>query len=258
MVPLPATTGSELLPPHPTLSPYYRRDDERAGFVGRLFDRSAGHYDRIERMMAMGTGSWYRRQALARAGLHTGMATLDVAIGTGLVAREAIGLTADPSHVLGLDPSLGMLLQARASLRVQVVGGRGEHLPLPDRRFDFVSMGYALRHLADLTTTFREFFRVLRPGGILCMLEWSRPPRGIRYRLLRLYLHSLVPLLTRLATGNRDAALLMRYFWDTIDACVPPERILSAMAQAGFEEVRRTVVLGMFSEYAGRRPAAPA
>ena len=258
MVQQPASPGSDPLPPHPTLSPYYQRDNDRAGFVGRLFDLSAGHYDRIERMMALGTGPWYRRQALTRAGLHSGMTALDVAIGTGLVAREALHLTGDPGRVLGLDPSAGMLLRARASLGVPVVMGKGEQLPLPDRCFDFVSMGYALRHLADLAATFREFLRVLRPGGTLCMLEWTRPPRGIRYHLLRLYLHKLVPILTRLTTGNHDAALLMRYFWDTIDACVPPEQILSAMDQAGFEDVRRTVVLGMFSEYVGRRPTTPA
>lgn len=240
--------------PHPTLRPYYQSDRDKAGFVRRLFDASAAHYDRIEGMMALGTGPWYRRQALTRAGLTAGMEALDVAIGTGLVAREAVTVVGESSRVVGLDPSVGMLREARRTLGIRAVLGRGEELPFPDRRFDFLSMGYALRHLADLNHTFREFVRVLKPGGIACILELTRPPGRLRYALLRFYLHRVVPTLTRLTTGNREAALLMRYFWDTIDACVPPEQIMTAMEQAGLEGVTRTVVLGLFSEYVGRRP----
>jgi demethylmenaquinone methyltransferase/2-methoxy-6-polyprenyl-1,4-benzoquinol methylase len=206
-------------------------------------------------MMALGSGPWYRRQALVRAGLTPGMEVLDVAIGTGLVAREEITVLGDAGSVIGLDPSPGMLREARRTLGVRAVLGRGEQLPFPAGRFDFLSMGYALRHLADLADAFSEFHRVLRPGGIACILEWTRPPDRLRYCLLRFYLHRVVPALTRLTTGNRDAALLMRYFWETIDACVPPEQILDAMSRSGLVEVRRTVVLGMFSEYVGRRPA---
>src|SRR5688572_11391454 len=73
--------------PHPTLPRYYASDGKRS-FVRRIFNHTAGDYDRVEKMMALGSGSWYRRQALMRAGLVSGMRVLDVAIGTGLVARE--------------------------------------------------------------------------------------------------------------------------------------------------------------------------
>jgi demethylmenaquinone methyltransferase/2-methoxy-6-polyprenyl-1,4-benzoquinol methylase len=248
------TPDSRSLPPHPTLTPYYGSDAEKAPFVRRLFDESAGSYDYIESMMAFGTGRWYRRQALQRAGLQATQRVLDVATGTGLVAREAVALTGDPRLVTGLDPSAGMLLHARRQLGVPAVMGAGERLPLRDASFDFLSMGYALRHLADLTATFRSFARVIKPGGTVLVLELTKPGSRLHLAFLRFYLKWLVPVLTRLTTHNRDAALLMRYFWETIDACVPPERITTALAEAGFTDVKRELVLGMFSEYTGRKP----
>lgn len=246
--------GPEPLAPHPTLAPYYGVEQNKPQFVRRLFDQSAGSYDHIEAMMAFGTGRWYRRQALERAGLAAGQRVLDVATGTGLVAREAIGLVGDPRLVVGLDPSPGMLREARRLLGIPATLAAGEALPWRDASFDFLSMGYALRHLADLTVTFREFLRVLRPGGTVLVLELTRPPSRAHRAFLRLYIKGVIPALSRLTTRNRDASLLWQYFWDTIDACVPPERIMAALADAGFADVRRELVLGMFSEYTGRRP----
>lgn len=249
-------TRGGALPPHPTLAEYYGRDADRPQFVRRLFDLAARDYDTIEGGMAMGTGRWYRREALRRAGLVAGMRVLDVAIGTGLVAREANRLVGDSGCVTGLDPSAGMLAEARRQLGVTGVQGVGEQLPVRTASIDFVSMGYALRHLADLGVTFREFFRVLRPGGIVCVLELTRPASRVGFAALRFYMRRIVPVLTRLRTRNVEAELLMRYFWDTIECCVPPERILAALDGAGFEDVRRTLAIGLFSEYTGRKPGS--
>jgi demethylmenaquinone methyltransferase/2-methoxy-6-polyprenyl-1,4-benzoquinol methylase len=261
MKPLQEETPQGALPPHPTLSGYYARDEDRPEFVRHLFDSAARDYDRIEGNMALGWGRRYRREALLRAGLFEGMRVLDVAIGTGLVAREAVHVAGKTSRVIGLDPSPGMLAEARRHLGVQGVLGLGEQLPWRDGSFDFLSMGYALRHLSDLTVALREFSRVLKPGGAVCVLELTRPQNRIGYTALRFYLRRLVPVLTRLRTRNPEAELLMRYFWDTIEACVAPERILNAMDEVGFVDVRRTLVIGLFSEYTGHktgpRPTPP-
>ncbi len=241
------------LKPHPTLDRYYGRSDDRPQFVRRLFDAAASDYDRIERPMALGSGRWYRREALKRAGLAPGMRVLDVAIGTGLVAREALRLSGE-GCVVGLDPSVGMLLEARRQLRVGGILGLGEQLPLTDGSFDLVSMGYGLRHLGDLTAAFREFLRVLRPGGTVCLLELTRPPNRMAAGMVRFYLRRVVPVLARLRTRSADAELMMRYFWDTIENCVPPDSILRALDAAGFADVQRVVAIGLFSEYSGRKP----
>jgi demethylmenaquinone methyltransferase/2-methoxy-6-polyprenyl-1,4-benzoquinol methylase len=181
------------------------------------------------------------------------MRVLDVAIGTGLVAREEVRITGDPRLVLGVDPSVGMISQARRTLPVRAVLGVAEELPLADARFDFLSMGYALRHLSDLSVTFREFHRVLRPGGRLCVLEISRPRTRFRRAAIKAYMRWIVPAVTRLTTRHADTQLLWQYYWDTIEACVPPETVTAALAAAGFEEVTHRCELGMFSEYVARK-----
>lgn len=242
------------LAPHPTLARYYGEDANRPEFVQHLFDHTAPSYDRLEAMVGLGSGPWYRREALTRAGLAPGMRVLDVAIGTGVVAREAIALVGDPGLVVGLDPSTGMLLQARKALGVAGVRAFGELQPIRSESFDAVTMGYGLRHLADLTVTFREFFRVLVPGGRVCILELTPPTNRLGRALLRIYLKGIVPPLARVVSGTRDGRVLMAYFWDTVQACVPPASILEALHNAGFVFVRRTLAIGMFSEYTAFRP----
>src|SRR5580658_909763 len=98
---------SSMHAPHPPLSDYYGDEVNRALWVRGLFDRTAADYDRIERAMAFGSGSWYRRRALERAGLRPGMRVLDIGTGTGLTAREAFALVGPSGEVTGVDPSTG-------------------------------------------------------------------------------------------------------------------------------------------------------
>lgn len=242
------------LSPHPPLPDYYAAGDKKRGFVRDIFNSTAPDYDRVERLMALGSGPWYRRRALSRAGLAPGMQVLDVAMGTGLVAREAMALAGPEGRVIGLDPSIGMVSEARRSLALNVILGRGEQLPVRDAHFDFLSMGYALRHVTDIDAALREYFRVLKPGGRVCLLEITRPRSRLALLGLRIYMKAIVPWLTRLVTRHRETARLMEYYWDTIAACVPPETILAALARAGFTDVTRHVELGIFSEYVGTKP----
>ncbi len=239
------------LAPHPTIEGHYDRPEERQEYVDALFDSAAPHYDWICRVMSFGSGALYRRQALERLGMRPGMALLDVATGTGLVAHEAARL-AGGSGVIGLDPSRGMLDQARRAVSIPLVQARGEALPFADGRFDALSMGYALRHVPDLLLAFREYHRVLKPGGRALILEISRPASRIGLSLARLYLKRLVPFITRIGTGSADAQRLMDYYWDTIERCVAPEAILDALRRSGFEATRR-VQGGLLSEYVGRK-----
>ena len=241
--------------PHPPLTAYYAAEVDRDAFVRDLFDRTAGSYDRINAAFSLGSGAWYRRRALRRAGLRPGQAMLDVAVGTGLVAREAVRILGRPDGIVGLDLSEGMLAEARRTLAgVRLVRGRAEALPVRDASVDFLSMGYALRHVPDLAVAFAEYRRVLRPGGRLLLLEIGRPRGGIAYAAVRFYLGGVVPALSRWLGGGARAATLMRYYWDTIDACVPPAAIQGALAAAGFTGVACDVQLGVFRAYTAQRP----
>ena len=101
-----------------------------------------------------------------------------------------------------------------------MIRGNAERLPMADASFDFVTVGYALRHVTDLASAFQEFRRVLRPGGTLLLLEIARPQGLIRRRLVKWYLGRMVPLLCRWLMPQTKSATLMGYFWDTIENCV--------------------------------------
>jgi demethylmenaquinone methyltransferase / 2-methoxy-6-polyprenyl-1,4-benzoquinol methylase len=240
--------------PHPPLTEYYAEAGARRVWVRDIFNRTATDYDRVESAMSAGSGARYRRLALLRAGLARGMHMLDVGTGTGLVAKQALQIVGEIGSVTGVDPGIGMLTAGALPARIRAVAGMGECLPLAAAQFDFLSMGYALRHVADIAALFAEFYRVLRPGGRLCVLEITRPEGRAAAALLKLYMHTLVPMLARVVARHADTVTLMRYYWDTIETCMPPSELLASLQAAGFERVERYVTLGIFSEYRAYRP----
>lgn len=248
---LPERDASPLRMPHAPLPAYYPPGDAamREAFLRRVFDDTAVDYDRLEKILGLGTGSWYRREALLRAGLRPGLQVMDVGMGTGLVSREILRITGEPHRLVGVDPSPGMMRQARFAQQVECRLGRAEDLPLPDGSVDFLVMGYALRHIADFSAAAAEFRRVLRPGGRLLVLEITRPEGRLGRTLLKAYMRGVVPLLARAVSRARDTPLLWRYYWDTIEACVPPAQVMQTLTGHGLHCVERHTELGIFSEY---------
>lgn len=246
-------TETSSLPPHPTLSRYYGNDSARQRFVSGLFDSTASHYEFVEKILSFGSGAWYRRKAMEDAGLKKGMRVLDLATGTGGVARGAESIVGPSGTVVGLDASLGMLREWRGLSSSRRIQGLGDRLPVREGSFDFITVGYALRHFGDLQATFAELFRILRPQGTLLILEITPPRRGIAHQMLRLYMKHLIPFVTRVATRSQDVGTLMKYYWDTTDACLAPAGILSALERAGFQRAERKVTFGIFSDYVARR-----
>ena len=247
---------SESIRPHPVLEAWYPVQAERASFVDELFDGAARHYNHIGRMLDLGSGPRYRRQALQRAGLKPGMRLLDVATGTGLVARGGAEILRDPRRVIGIDPNCGMLREARTAVSGPLIRGRAEVLPFRSETFDMLSMGFALRHVEDLEIAFGEYRRVLKPGGRVLLLEVSRPKSRIMRWVIRTHFQRVLPWLTRISTRSEPAELLMKYYWDTIDRCVPPETILEVLRRSGFVGTNRYVLFGFFSEYTASKPAS--
>lgn len=254
---MPDPAGDEERPvrlPHAPLPGYYRTGDAaaREAFLRQTFDATAIDYDRLEKILGLGTGSWYRRQALLRAGLQPGMEVVDVGMGTGLVSREILKITGEPGRLVGVDPSPGMMGQAKFDRPVECRIGRAEEIPVASASADFVVMGYALRHIADFAAAAAEFRRVLKPGGRLLLLEITRPEGRVSHALLKAYMRAVVPAIARVVARSHATPLLWRYYWDSIEACVPPAQVVQTLAGAGLAQVERHVELGIFSEYRAR------
>lgn len=170
-----------------------------------------------------------------------------------MVARAAAEITGDKSSVIGLDPSIGMLLAGREKARFTNVQAMSEGLPFRDQSFDFVTIGFALRHFEDLDGVFRECARVLRPNGKLVILEITAPQSRVARGLLGAYMGGFVPAAATLVTRRAHVGKMLRYYWVTTRDCVRPGVILDAMQGAGFRDPHRNVDIGIFSEYSAAR-----
>jgi len=224
-----------------------------AAQLRQLFDEGAGIYDRVDALGSGGRGLPYRQEALARAGLQPGARVLDVACGTGLMSEAATRLTRGQVTLAGVDPSPGMSARARAKLPLEFHEGVAESLPVPDAGFDFVMMGYALRHVADWNRAFREFARVLRPGGRVLVLEITRPASWTGKILFDGYFGGVLPALGWLITGRLSAWRLYRYYWRTMAAARPPGAVVAALDQAGFALATHRLKYGCLSEYTAKK-----
>jgi demethylmenaquinone methyltransferase/2-methoxy-6-polyprenyl-1,4-benzoquinol methylase len=243
------------LPPSPEVPEERPGLAERRRGVASLFADAARDYNCVGGSLDLGSGRWYRGYALRRAGLGPGMTLLDVATGTGLLARAGARIVRTSGAVVGVDANAAMLREARQALPGTLVQGWAESLPFRSDRFDVLSVGFLLRYVDDLEAIFGECHRVLRPGGRLLILELSRPEsRGARW-LVRTHFQRVLPWIVGLRTRSEPAQRLTRYCWDSIDRGVPPTAVLDLLRRSGFADVRRHVWFGLFGEYFATKPA---
>jgi demethylmenaquinone methyltransferase/2-methoxy-6-polyprenyl-1,4-benzoquinol methylase len=209
---------------------------ERAAYVQSMFDRIAGRYNLMNRLMTFGQDMKWRRFVIDRAALPPGGVLLDLATGTGDIAFEA--LRRQPTaRVVGGDFSLGMMRVGQTLPLGQRVGWTGAdalNLPFPDNTFDAVTAGYLMRNVIDIPRAFAEQRRVLKPGGRLVILDTSPPPRNLLRPFILLHLKYGIPLLGRLISGNADA---YTYLPESTQAFKTPDELADLMRAAGFRNV---------------------
>ena len=222
--------------------------------VRAMFDRIAPVYDGMNTLMTAGIDRRWRRAALAAAALRPGERVLDVATGTGKLARGAAALVGSTGEVVGLDASARMLSRARrAGAGVRWLQADAMAMPLDDRSFDVVTIGFGLRNLPDTEAALHELARMLRPGGRLVVLEIAEPPHGVARVLFTTWFRRVVPLLGRLA-GQRGA---YAYLPESLRRYPPPDVVAAQMADAGFEAVTwRWLPTRLATLHVGRRGAS--
>lgn len=222
---------------------------DKPTYIRELFDTIAPGYDRMNLLMTWGQWrywQWQFRRRLKALGVE-GARALDVACGTGDMTALLARLVGPRGHVTGLDFSEGMLAVARRRLhrlglaaRVEWVVGDALQLPFADGSFDLVTMGFALRNVADLDRALAEMARVTRPGGRVLVLELSHSPwRWVRGPF-SWYFETVVPAMGRWAASRWRGPGPDPYAWLPLSMRGFPgaEELAQRFRAAGLEEVR--------------------
>jgi len=226
---------------------------ERARYVQGMFGRIAHRYDLMNRLMTAGQDVRWRREVIRRASLPSQARLLDLGAGTGDLAQEALRQRPDCRPVAA-DFTMQMMRVGRqrpGSSRLDWSSADALHLPFAGETFDAVVSGFLLRNVIDLELALREQHRVLKPGGWMVALDTTRPPRGLLSPLINFHLHSVIPTLGRLVTGEGDA---YSYLPDSTEGFLGAESLAARIASAGFQEAGfHRLMFGTVAIHWGRR-----
>ena len=217
-----------------------------AGQVNRMFDRVAGRYDLLNSLMSAGLHHRWRERAAEIASPAPGDSVLDVCCGTGDFALELAGRVAPNGHVVACDFSEPMLdlarekAAARGADAVRFEWADGLNLPYDADRFDLATVGFGVRNYADLDRGLRELNRVLRPGGKLIVLEFTKPRRPPFSTFYSLWFDRFAPVLGRLS----DDPAAYAYLTESLNTFPGPHGLAEKMDAAGLDQIRYTVLAG--------------
>jgi demethylmenaquinone methyltransferase/2-methoxy-6-polyprenyl-1,4-benzoquinol methylase len=228
----------------------------KAKVVQQMFSEIAPRYDFLNRVLSAGVDRVWRLAAVKAALEIRPARILDLATGTGDIAL-LLKKVAPEVEVIGGDFALPMLELARqkaqrAGLAISFVEADALQLPFPDGHFDAVTIAFGFRNFADYKKALAELYRVLAPGGRLCILEFPPPPRGGLGALYRFYFTRILPLIGGLISGNASA---YRYLPDSVERFPDPPTLATMMALAGFNTRYQLFTGGITALHIGDKPA---
>lgn len=214
----------------------------KAGMVGEVFRSVAGKYDLMNDLMSLGAHRLWKRFAVSRSGLKTGGRVLDVAGGSGDLSRLFVDQVGSNGQVVLTDINNAMLQQGRDKLidqgvlePVQYALSDAEKLCFPDRYFDCVSISFGLRNVTRKEAALADMYRVLKPGGRLLVLEFSKPLIPLIEKAYDTYSFNVIPKIGKLVAGDEDS---YQYLVESIRRHPDQETLKQMMREAGFEHVR--------------------
>ncbi len=237
-----------------TVKPYEATGSKREQ-VERMFDSISPKYDLLNRLCSLGTDQAWRRKTIRLVGQEPVDRLLDVATGT---ADLAIMGARAAKRVTGADISAGMLEQGRTKVakagldaRIDLVQAEAAELPFAPGTFDAITVAFGVRNFEDLQRGIDGMARVLRPGGRLFVLEFSRPQRTPFKQVFRFYFHRVMPLIGRLVSKD-DAAYT--YLPQSVDAFPQGEAFARYLRQAGLTvEAMHPLTFGVATLYCARK-----
>lgn len=214
---------------------------DKARRVKNVFDSVAGKYDLMNDLMSAGLHRLWKRYTVEQAALRPGQKALDLAGGTGDLAKQFARAVGPSGHVTLADINDSMLREGRRRLIDAGVSGNlslaqvdAERLPFASGTFDCVSMAFGLRNVTDKDTALGSIFRVLKPGGKVLILEFSKPAQVLK-PVYDLYSFKVLPALGKLVANDEDS---YRYLAESIRMHPDQETLLAMLRNAGFERCR--------------------
>lgn len=236
--------------------PYKHESTGKKEQVARMFDNISSHYDFLNHLLSLGIDRSWRRKAIRMLSDARPKHILDVATGTGDLALQA--LTLNPEKVTGIDISEGMLCKGRAKLaerklgdRIELLKGDSENIPFAENKFDAVTVAFGVRNFENLERGLTEIYRVLRPGGQLVVLEFSKPRMFPFRQIYNFYFRFILPRIGSVVSKDRSA---YRYLPESVRDFPDGERFTAILRSVGFNHTTcEALTFGISSVYSARK-----
>ena len=212
--------------------------EEKAGLVSGVFHSVAGQYDLMNDLMSFGIHRVWKFFTIEKSGVRNGHHVLDIAGGTGDLAASFAKVVGENGKVILADINDSMLRVGRDKLinrgrsnNVEYVQADAQHLPFPDNSFDCITIAFGLRNVTDKDLALHSMFRVLKPGGRLLILEFSKPSDDTLAKMYDRYSFNILPKMGQLVTGDAES---YRYLAESIRMHPDQETLKAMMQGAGF------------------------
>ncbi|HET6242995.1 MAG: bifunctional demethylmenaquinone methyltransferase/2-methoxy-6-polyprenyl-1,4-benzoquinol methylase UbiE [Bacteroidetes bacterium] len=241
-----------------TVTPYKDNNLGKKQQVTAMFNNIAPKYDFLNHFLSLGIDILWRKKAIRLLKKHQPAPRyiLDIATGTGDFALEALAL--NPEKITGLDVSEGMLLVGREKIKrknlqnkIELILGDSENLPFDEKTYDAITVGFGVRNFENLNKGLYEMYRVLSSGGMLVVLEFSKPVKFPVKQIYNLYFMQVLPLIGNLISKDNCA---YTYLPESVNAFPDGKEFLDILEKNGFKETKCIpLFFGIASIYTGKK-----
>lgn len=239
-----------------TVVPYKEENVSKKEQVARMFDNISARYDFLNHLLSLGIDKGWRRKAIQLLKPYSPKVILDVATGTGDFAIQALDLK--PDKIVGVDISEGMLDVGRKKMTsrgvshiIEMKSGDSENLPFADNNFDAVTVGFGVRNFENLESGLMEIFRVMKPGALLIILEFSRPTSFPFKQVYNLYFKFILPKIGRWVSRDKAA---YTYLPESVEAFPDGNDFIKILNETGFNNTTcKSLTFGISSIYTAQK-----
>jgi demethylmenaquinone methyltransferase/2-methoxy-6-polyprenyl-1,4-benzoquinol methylase len=238
------------------VKPYGDSSKSKKEEVAEMFNNISAKYDFLNHFLSLGIDKLWRKKAVKMLRSVNPTSILDIATGTGDFALESLVLK--PTQIVGLDISSGMLEHGRVKMKKKGVDhiitmqqGDSEDIPYEDNYFDGLTVGFGVRNFENLEKGLGEMLRVVRPGGKLIILEFSKPKKFPIKQLFAFYSKNIIPILGKSISKDSNA---YTYLPESVAAFPEGKNFENILAKVGYKDISSTLVSGGIATiYAGTK-----